>query len=89
MCLQIALFAQLLLLNRPATYTDATVPEEIRESSEKIAGQAADCISKIADELIKTWGARYMSQHRFLSQNTHCLPPLLTLSLVCLVYSRL
>ncbi|KAI5782902.1 fungal-specific transcription factor domain-containing protein [Pyronema domesticum] len=63
MCLQIALFAQLLLLNRPATYTDATVPEEIREPSEKIAGQAADCISKIADELIKTWGARYMSQH--------------------------
>ncbi|KAF8542674.1 fungal-specific transcription factor domain-containing protein [Trichophaea hybrida] len=63
MTLQMAFFAQLLLLNRPAIYTDETLPEEIRNPSEKIAGNAADAITKITDDMMKMWGPRYISQN--------------------------
>jgi hypothetical protein len=65
MTLQTAFFAQLLLLNRPAIYTDDTLPEVIRKPSKTIAGNAADAITKITDDLMKIWGARYISQYRF------------------------
>lgn len=64
MCLQITFLSQLLLLNRPVIYTDITLPDKIRKPSETIAGNAADAITKISDDLVKMWGARYMSQHR-------------------------
>ncbi|KAI5852063.1 fungal-specific transcription factor domain-containing protein [Tricharina praecox] len=63
MCLQITFLSQLLLLNRPVIYTDITLPDKIRKPSETIAGNAADAITKISDDLVKMWGARYMSQH--------------------------
>lgn len=63
MCLQITFLAQLLLLNRPVIYTDHTLLETIRKPSETIAGNAADAITKITDDLVKMWGPRYMSQH--------------------------
>jgi len=64
MGLQISFLSLLLLLNRPIVYTDPSLPDTMRKPSEAIAGDAADAITKISDDLVRVWGARYMTQHR-------------------------
>jgi hypothetical protein len=63
MMLQLTFLSQLLLLNRPIIYTDPNFPARIRTPSEIIASNAADAITKISDDIIKVFGARYMNQH--------------------------
>jgi hypothetical protein len=63
MMLQLMFLSQLLLLNRPIIYTDPKLPAHIRAPSETIASNAADAITKIGDDIIKAFGARYMNQH--------------------------
>ncbi|TGZ78405.1 hypothetical protein EX30DRAFT_373934 [Ascodesmis nigricans] len=63
MYLQLAFLAQLLLLNRPVIYRDTSLPESIRLPSERIASNAADAISIIANDVVRGWGARFMSSH--------------------------
>jgi hypothetical protein len=77
MTLQIGFLAQLLLLNRPIVYTDQSLPECLRLPSEKIAANAADAITKICDDVIRHFGARYMLQH-----SMSCLFSAMTVQLI-------